>query len=338
MTLSTEQLALRRTGITATDMAKIAGVSPYGGAQDVLDEKRGIAPPFDETDRVKWGNILEGPIRDDYAERHGVTMTIPGTIRHSEYKWALATPDAAVWKVDEILRRLIRGWECKTHTIWLASDYGEPGTDEVPPHEVVQCAWNMFVSGLDEWDLTVFIDNIPRDYRLFRDDDLERQLFDLASEFYETHMVEGFDLEPDGTKSYSEALKRRFPKNNGMITVADDEVTVAIEDLRHIRAEIRAREATEEKLVQIIKEFIADTDGVGWMDPDDGYKKITWKKSKDGTKTDWKSAFNELAGVVGLHAAEVKALADVELAEIIKRHTKETKGSRRFVVPRSWNK
>ena len=41
MGLTEEQLAIRRTGITATDAAKILGLSPYGCGEDVRLDKMG---------------------------------------------------------------------------------------------------------------------------------------------------------------------------------------------------------------------------------------------------------------------------------------------------------
>jgi putative phage-type endonuclease len=330
--LTADQLAQRRLGITATDMTKIAGVSPYGGAQDVLDSKRGVSAPFVVTDRVKWGNLLEPVVRDDYAERFGFHVEVPGTIVDQDLAWAMATPDGIAYRPR--VRNPDRGLEIKMHTRWLSDDYGEPGTDDVARHEIVQCQWNMKVCNLPIWDLVVFMDGQPIDYQVNRDDELIGLLTDLGAKFYRDQMVAGIDLEPDGSQSYTDHLDRIMPKDSApeYIEATETDIANAIA-LKMVRANRADLMIEEEELVQRLKMAIGDNAGItipDLADPDKT-RRITWKKSKAGSRTDWRSAFGSLVEVLGVtgSAHAVSAVAD---------NTTTTLGSRRFCVPKAWKK
>jgi len=358
MALTNKQLEQRQQGITATDIAKICGVSPYGGAIDVVLDKRGEGVPFVETDRVKWGNLLEGPIRDDYAQRHGVTIDTPGTLSHPKIPWALATPDGVsypfmlqnihVQGTVETSTPPVSGLEIKTHASWLSHHYGAPGTDEVPAWEITQCAWNLYVArayydaDITRWDLTAFIDGVPTDYVILRDPELEEVLVEKAKTFWQKHIIEGIPLEPDGSDSYGDYLNRRFPKNDQRMIEATPEISQVLSVLRETRSERKELEQKEARLVQRIKEAIGDAMGIINPTGTGVPERITWKKNKDSTKIDWKAAYQELLNTIELNASVADDPAFGQLLGVahqaIQDHTKTKPGARPFNVPRSWGK
>lgn len=358
MTLTPEQLALRRTGITATDMAAILGVHPYRSAIDVWAEKRGEAPPFEGNARTKWGSLLEPVIRSDYAERHGVHVQDSTTLVHPRHPWQMATPDGLVFEGGATAPS--RGLEIKCHTIHLAHAYGAPGSDEVPHHELVQCAWGMAVTGLQRWDLVAFIDGQVTDYVLARDEDLVAMMVEAAERFRRDCLDGGAMPDPDGSEAYSDHLLRRWPTNGDEIVAADPALLAEVETLRVARADVRNAEARVERASQAIKAAIGDRAGLAW----DGGK-ITWRRSKATRSTDWRGIAEHLLGGLaqgatadraravlasmgpdfwlehGGHAVtagELAALLAVpDRAEILEDFTTEKPGNRPFVVPRSWS-
>jgi predicted phage-related endonuclease len=356
MTLTAEQLEIRRTGLTATDMAKILGLSPYGSAIDVLMDKQGTPTPFVMHDRVKWGDILEGPIRDDYAERHGVTVLTGdeiGTLRHPDpdLAWLMATPDGLV-EPDraEVIRgkaerRILWGWEGKTHTGWLSHLYGEPGTDDVPAWELIQCQVNLIVARakfgdhITRWDLTPFMDGLPSDYTITHDEELAQMIIEAGRVFWFDHFLGGKPLAPDGSDHFSAHLARKFPKNTEELIDPGHDARNTIMALRGLRDEIKGLEADEEKQVQILKELIGENSGIQWLGAAENSKgklvekirKITWRRSSDSTKTDWRAAYEALVEATVGKSHELATLCATK-------NTKPKPGSRRFVVPRSWSK
>lgn len=371
MSLSPDQLARRLAGITATDVAAIVGVHPDRSAVNVWLEKRGEAPPWVETSRTKWGDILEPSVRADYAERHNVRVEEPGTLAHPDAEWMLATPDGVAYAPGGI--EPLNGLEIKAHTIRLAHMYGDPGTDEVPPHELCQCVWGMAVTGLTRWDLVAFIDNQPREFVIERDDEVIAYLTERAERFLVDNVRGGVPPDPDGSDAYDEWLKARWARNTeDLIDIGEDiEIFGFIERGKALREQDAAIDDELQKLAQLIKARIGDKAGLTWKDANGKALKLTWKRNKPGKRTDHAAMVTDLRNRAGLAAAaDVRDIRDVipallkmgghigsstvsgvKLAGIIERlvdeltgiarttdkaHTIETPGNRPLVWPKAW--
>lgn len=371
--LSPDQLDMRKGGITATDIAAIIGVHPFRSALDVFLDKTGGAQPFTGNERTKWGNLLEPVIRRDYEERHNVRVELPGTL---ERGWQMATPDGLVYPADSL--DADRGLEIKVHgrQAMFGLEYGAPGTDEVPEHELVQSMWNVDVSGLDRWDLVVF-DGTPIEYVIQRDDELIAMLRERAERFLVDNVRANMPPEPDGSDQYGAWLKRRWSNTSeGMIDVRDRvDVLSDVEALRENVVAFDKIEKAIEVLQQRIKMIIGDQAGITW--PNRGGKpgKITWKMASGGTETDHQGIVQDMKIAAALvldgkrDAFEVleamllrvggtyvgnsttsgiellksiremrSTLTDIAKAVTTPNHIKTAAGSRRFLVPRSWKK
>lgn len=282
MSLSPAQLARRLEGISATDVAPIVGVHPWRSRISVWQEKRGEAPPWVDTDRTRWGNLLEPVIRADYAERHGVRVEVPGTLAHPDAEWMLATPDGVAYLSADPLN----GLEIKCHTIRLAHMYGAPGTDEIPLHEVCQCAWNLAVTGLERWDHVVFMDGQPVEYVVMRDEELIDQLREQCERFLVDNVRGGAVPEPDGSEDFSSWLLAKWKANpNPMIVLsAEDEARQLIARAKEIRATAADIEREQEQIIQALKLRIADFEGLTWTNEAGKPEKITWKRSKPSVR------------------------------------------------------
>lgn len=359
--LTAEQRAARRRGITATDIPAILGVHPWKGAADVWRDKLvGEVDELDGNARVDWGNRLEDPIRGWYAATMRVDVEVPGTLWHPTDEIAAATPDGIVYPPGAAEPR--NGLEIKSHTISLQHLYGEPGTDQVPVWELVQCAWNLYVTRLPWWHLVAFIDGLPRVYRIDRDPDLEADLATAARRFWDGHVVTGIRPPPDGSASYAADLLRRWPGHTRDELVEATAADLAtIRELRSVSDQLDALKRREELLQQQIKERIGDASGIAWREGQRA-DKITWRRSRDSSGTDWEAAAREIAAAANLlssgaaaaldnavrdgiitadAAAKLRAagLADsIDTAATIATHTKTTPGSRRFCRPRSWSR
>ena len=350
MSLSPTQLAQRKDGISATDIAAISGMHPYRAPIDVWLDKTGRAAPFAGNDRTRWGNILEAPIRDDYAERHGVRVEVPGTLEHSLVPWAKATPDGICYA--PLASFPLNGLEIKTHSFRAADQYGDPGTDQVPPHELIQCVWNMFVSGLDRWDLVAFIDGQPAEYRIERDDDLIGLLRSDAERFLVDHVRKDVPPDPDGSESYSKYLSTAFPHRRPDLVSLDDkpEALMQVRSLRVMRDNLAQLETDIEIATQNLRAVIGERAGLEWTEADGKKGKITYKLSKESSKVDWEAAWRSLVVEAQLAlSVKVDPLRDVDrlvetlegIADMhrsISTYTNMVSGSRRFTVPRAWSK
>ena len=365
MSLTPDQLAVRREGITATDVPAIVGCNSYRGPLDVFLEKTGQAPPFEESVRSQWGHLLEPLIRDWYAERHGLRVDEPGTMRHERFPWRIATPDGLA--APSGATRYANGLEIKVHgrdaVFFGGLEYGAPGSDEVPPHELVQCMWNMEVTGLDRWDLVAFLDGAPVEYTIFRDDELIAMLVEKAERFLVDHVRTGTPPPPDGSEAWGRYLTRRWPKNRVDLVAIDSDPRLLdlVGELRRARAQLKQWETIRDRITQEIKLEIGDRAGLTWTEP--GAKKtsaVTWKFSADSLRTDWRRSFDlarsdaallasakraEVAAIAeDLRRSDAAALADLmlELHGALKNIaampplTTPTPGPRPFLVPRTW--
>lgn len=378
--LSEAQLAKRLQGITATDIAAIVGVHPHRKPIDVYLDKAGLAPPFVPNLRSKWGQILEPSIRADYEELHGCHVEVPGTLHHPSFGWQMATPDGIVYLVGA--EDPERGLEIKVHgreAVWFGGlEYGDPGTDEVPAHELVQCAWNMRVTQLEKWDLVAFLDGWPREYTIARDLELESMLVEAAERFRTDYVDAGELPPPDGSESWNEWLKQRWKGKsiddaNVLVLEPDSSLRGVIAELKGVRDQINALTDRKDLLGQLLKKEIGDKAGIRWIDPERRKpSSITWKRNKDGVVTDWREVAGEHATTARLALmatradletvsallveapefagdeaviaasksiiAAVAALAEIAGPDVVVKHTKTVEGARPFNMPHHWKR
>lgn len=343
MSLSPEQIENRRDGITATDVAAVVGVHPYKSAVDVWAEKTGQAQPFDGNTRTKWGEILEPVIRADYEERKGVRVETRGTLSHPDHPWMKATPDGLVYVGND--NEPDRGLEIKCHTMHLAYLYGAPGSDEVPQYELCQVSWGMGVTSLRRWDLVAFIDGQPADYVIDRDQELIDMLRERAERFRRDHVLANVPPPPDGSAAYTSWLNARHTSDNALAALVsiegDTEAMRDVERLRTLRDEIHALETHEGLVVQSLKARIGDHAGISWPNgkpaPSKGKNmgvrpvdKITWKKSKDSTGSDYRTALETLrtrAQLVASVHSENAQRAIVALDKLAEQYFANTRAS-----------
>jgi len=346
MTLTDRQQEIRRTRVTATDAAAILGQHPYRSAIDVWLSKRGECAEAGDMTRAHWGTILEAPIRADYADRHQLAVAVPGTLIHPTEDWAAATPDGVCYPGGTYVAHAgsystgpsstapLRGLEVKTHSTWARS-YGEPGSDQVPPEELIQCAWNLWVArarygaDLQEWDLVAFVDGLPIDYVVRRDPELEELMVEACRAFHAECILGGRQPEPDGSEAYARHLARLHPRHVGeKLVAADYETTDLVRALYESRQLLAASHREEERLQQQIKRAIGAAPGLEFSTIGAGRRRterITWRRSADYDRTDYRAVVDAL-----------RLAHPEEIEQAIRAHTAIVEGTRRFVVPRSW--
>lgn len=212
---------VRRTGIGGSDIAKIVGQSRWGGAMDVFLEKIGQSAPLVETEAMHWGITLEDAVAKEYAHRTGRKVRRSNqTIRHEDFDWRMAHIDR---KVVTLASEPTRGLECKTAGSFASADFGEPGTDQVPPDYALQCMWYLGVTGWDVWDLAVLIGgNTFRIYTIQRDDELIELLWTAADSFWENNVLAKEPPAVDGSESTKRYLEGKHTDPEDEIPMSDE--------------------------------------------------------------------------------------------------------------------
>lgn len=136
-------LTARKSGIGASEIAAVFGLSPHQSKYQLWADKSGLADHVvEETEAMAWGKRLESAIAEAYAERTGHEVTLNGQ-RIAWAKgvpWLFATPDAFIEAQDKPGQGVLE--------LKAASAYAEGWDDEVPPlHYRLQVQHQMIATG-----------------------------------------------------------------------------------------------------------------------------------------------------------------------------------------------
>lgn len=255
--LTAEQLAERRLGVTASEVAAVADLNPYAGQWDVWAAKTIPGYEIAETEAMELGTLFEDPIAELYARRnHDITLMRSGTLHHPKHHWAMATPDRFVL-VDHTIDRLL---ELKWSGLMAMRDWGKE-EDAVPEQYIAQGQWQMFVTGLDVVDFAAIVAGALRFYRVERNETLISHLFAKAEEFME-RLVEGRPPPMDGSKTARQWLLNRYPSARSAkrdATPEEIELAVAYESAR---SREKAAKAEKERLGNQLRLAVGDAIGL----------------------------------------------------------------------------
>ena len=251
--LSEKQQLLRMTGVGASEVWDVlnGGIVTYA-------RKVGEAEPFEGNSLTEFGHRIERVIAEAYAERHpGIRVFTPGTLRHPKHEWALATLDRVV-APPGIGRpgraQWIEGLEIKV-SFFSDADYGE-GADEVPEKYAVQVQWQMEVADLEQVTLVALVRGDYREYPIQRDREMGAMLLEVVGRFWHDHVLARVPPPADGSKAYTDFLRRRYPAETGPVLTPSPEALDVVARLRAAQAESKragqAEELVKQQLLQLL--------------------------------------------------------------------------------------
>lgn len=219
MSLTPEQMTLRRTGVTASELPVVAGVSRWRTPISIYQEK--IGEPLDREEGLKadLGNLLEEPVAQIYSRLRGFRLVPCATLRHPDHPFILATPDRLALRpggltpptVREIVANCSHNVQIKTTGWQLAHLWGEPDTDDIPIEVTIQVHAEMAVTGLDLTHVPVLFDRDRFEVYVVRfDEALWGDLLQIAERFWFDHVVPRKPPPVDASEEWGEVLERRF--------------------------------------------------------------------------------------------------------------------------------
>lgn len=294
-----EWLNERKTGLGGSDIGAILGLSPYRTPVDVWAEKTGRAPGQEETLQMRFGTYAEEFVAREYTAKTGNAVQRFTSMLHHSTAPVLGNVDRLVIPAGAKIAshkteiRTDLGLECKTANAFAAfnsDDWGDEGTDQIPPAYLVQCATYMALTGCRAWDLAVLFGNQEvRVYNLKRDNELESEIIARASEWWGKHIVA--DVPPEPTCEAD--IKRLYPSDNGSAIEADTETLELIAravELRHQIAALEAELDGDKKAGSIgvigsIKAYMGESSRIVLG----AEEIITWKASKPSQRFDTKA-------------------------------------------------
>lgn len=290
-------LAARRRGIGGSDAAAVLGMSRWKSPLQVYLEKRGESAGAPDNEPMLWGRLLEPVIRQQYAERTGREVLVPGSIMaHPRHDWMLANLDGITTD-----RRVIEIKTARTD-----HDWGEPGTDEIPGHYLLQVQHYMAVTGFLVADVAVLIGG--SDFRLYEvpaDSELQEMIISGEADFWQ-RVIDGVPPDPVSFADVQSMFGRR---SSAVGVEASAEVLDALEQLKSIRAQIKAAEEREEAAKAIVMKAMGEAEALTHC----GKTLCTWKMAKPSSRFD----------TTGFKAAH---------ADLYSQFVKAGEPSRRFLV------
>ena len=263
-----EWLRARTTGIGASDLPIILGLSRYQSPLELWAHKVGIAEPdVEQSEAQEFGLLLEPVVKRKYQERTGRTLLglAPWTIvRSIRYPWMLASLD------DVVLPAGSKGpgaMEAKTTSAFRMADWEE----EPPLAHQCQVQWQVAVAGFAWGSLGVVVGG-----QSFRWADVERsdKFLDVAmgeaADFW--HLVESESQPaPDATDSSKRILDLLYPKAEPGKVIALPPICVEYDrEITEAQAAIKEAEAVVDGRKNLIRAALAEAEagtlpgGVVW--------------------------------------------------------------------------
>jgi putative phage-type endonuclease len=200
-------LAARLQGLGGSDVAAAAGLSPWTTPYQLWLEKTGRADPEPDPaslERMRWGTLLEPVLLREWDDRNPEHILTGGAglYADAEYPWMLATVDGLAWNPDQTLAGIV---EAKTGSHRALSAWAD---EETPVYYVTQVQWYMRILGAPRAFVCALLDTNTYVERVIeRDDDLIRDLVDVAAEFWSC--VEHDEPPPvDGSEATRRTLVR----------------------------------------------------------------------------------------------------------------------------------
>ena len=202
--------AVRRSGITATDVPAIVGANDRSTALHVWLDKRGEKPADDGPSHyAEAGTRLEPMIARWWSDVHGVELAQTGIWANFEHPWRRCSPDRIVVTCPDSDGPC--GLEVKNRNAYVAGKW----RDDVPDDVLAQAAWTMAVTGWGHLHVAVLIGgNTPLWHRVDRDLVLEAYLVGEAERVWDA-VRSGIPPEVDTSAALARLLDSLYEHRAG---------------------------------------------------------------------------------------------------------------------------
>jgi predicted phage-related endonuclease len=332
----------RRTAITATDGAKIMGLSTFGGPMSVWLDKTGKAPlQGADTDALRFGRRFERPILEEYADRERVAIIFADPyrlVRSATHPRIGATLDAMR---DDTMAPV----DAKNVGFHYSAKWGPDGSDIFPSHYAVQLLMQLFVLHTgnpqmkpDGAHLAVLFNRYDFCvYPLPYDAPTALGIVERCVDFWERHVVPDQPPPPDASEEYSSWIKATVRQTRDAVVSATPQLHEQAMQLAVTRAQLKELEALRVESENVIKLAIGENrsmQGPTW--------KATWATTKDTEVVDYESIATALANHLamlettlrspgsGFKALEIAGTIRELLTNVRPEHTRTKPGYRRF--------
>lgn len=207
----------RRSGIGGSDTGPLLGLSGYRSRLGLWQVKRGLIADTQSTERMLWGQRLEGAIRHGYVADYGIPVVKPsrarhkawptgGRFRHPTLPFVIGHPDGLTppGYAEQVLL------EVKT-TAFQRDDWGPDDTDQVPASYYSQVQHYLLLTGYPVCHLVVLVGgNAMHRYIIEANGAFQMALVEEERLLWED-VKSGTPPAPDGSADAGRALRRMYP-------------------------------------------------------------------------------------------------------------------------------
>ena len=193
----TDWLTKRRTGIGASDVAGILGLSPWSSPFSVWADKT-QGSEKEETEAMHFGKLLEDPVIEEFETRTDLYVGMREVlVCHPQYGWVMATLDGVAFEnatyeeADDFRVTALGNVQVKTESLFGRWDH-------IPDHYEAQVQWEMLASGLTHTWIPVL--HGLRQFEIYEteaDAGVQNRMLDMVSEFRAKHIIGGVQPEVD---------------------------------------------------------------------------------------------------------------------------------------------
>lgn len=274
MALTIDELRQRTKHIGGSDAAAILGLNPWKSAYDVFLEKtnqvelevhQSLAAEIGdrlEASLAQWGRDLIGPeldvvLNERFTHENGIFS---------------AQVDAWLPDLGEPLEVKTAGL---TNARWDSSDWGDEGTDMIPPQYICQVNLQMICTGAERAHVMAFLGQGigPRLYTVPRNEGLVTAIHDRCERFWHEHVLKG--IPPEGMPTL-DVSKRRLREPEKITTIPEEVGT----RLAQIKEQKKLVADAEKLAMQDVLGHLGDAEVGSW-----GWGEVTYRADKRGRRS-----------------------------------------------------
>lgn len=284
-----EWLEERKTFVGASEIAAVMGLSKWATPRSVWDEKVN-GTQKEETLAMRMGRhmepfILAEGLREAAAKGYEITEARANskTFRHDEFDYIGSTPDGF---------GIYNGHRCVLETKfandYVADNFGQEGSDQLPDEYVVQVVWQMLVTKCRYGFLFACMSNRQIAVYLIDGTDSEAGKETRALASHALSVAHDFwrcvedRVQPalTGQEPDTQWVKQTYSYEDGSVTNADEALTAKCRELLDVRGALAAGELVKSELENQIKQFMGEAAILETPVGD-----FTWKADKNGQRS-----------------------------------------------------
>jgi len=264
-------LAIRKMGLTGTDIAAIAGESPYDSALSVYANKLSLMPPKEENEAMALGTYMEDPIALLWQKRNpGVKIRkVPYILQHKQHDWMLGNidrhivaPSEGVLEVKLVGPHAMKGW-------------GADDEPKIPTQYHLQVMWYLMCTGLTHCKIAALLAGTKLSERVVEyDKEMAEAIMEISHQFWFDHVLKESPPAIDDSDATKNALNEMF-KDPFEHEVVIPDLAPWLGRYDVVSAKLKELKKEEEEIKNNLKFYLGNncTDAVC------SDRKVTWRPS-----------------------------------------------------------